>query len=218
MNQTDSSFILPSPSPFLKSAQFADDVQLMTGRAPRRCPGGRMGLLTLVLGGARSGKSRFAEQRAAAHTAVIYLATARPGDAALAERIARHQERRAPLGWRTVEEPWDVVEVLCGGTPPEACVLLECLTLWVTNLLLGLPGRDALDDAAVAARVAGLAEAAAGRAGPLIVVSSEVGCGIIPDNALARRFGDVLGDANQRLATAAAEVHVCWAGIPVRIK
>jgi adenosylcobinamide kinase / adenosylcobinamide-phosphate guanylyltransferase len=177
-----------------------------------------MGLLTLVLGGARSGKSRFAEERAAAHTPVIYLATAQPGDAALAERIARHRQRRTPLAWRTVEEPWDVVEVLRGCTPPEACVLLECVTLWVTNLLLGLPGRDALDDDAIGAQVNALVEAAAGREGPLIVVSSEVGCGIIPANALARRFGDVLGDANQRLAAAAAEVYVCWAGIPVRIK
>ena len=75
-----------------------------------------------------------------------------------------------------------------------------------------------LNDDAVGARMDELIEAAAGRVGPLIVVSSEVGCGLIPANALARRFGDVLGDANQRLARAAAEVHVCWAGIPVRIK
>jgi adenosylcobinamide kinase/adenosylcobinamide-phosphate guanylyltransferase len=177
-----------------------------------------MGLLTLVLGGARSGKSRFAEQRAAAHTPVIYLATAQPGDTAMADRIARHQERRSRLAWRTVEEPWDVVEVLRGGAPPEACVLLECLTLWVTNLLLGLPGRDALDEEAIHQRMDELVAAAAGRAGPLLVVSSEVGCGIIPANDLARRFGEVLGDANQRLATAAAEVYFCWAGIPVRIK
>src|SRR5262245_47669904 len=89
-----SSFIFPSPPPFLKSAQIADDVQLMTGRAPRRCHGGRMGLLTLVLGGVRSGKRRFAEQRAAAHPSVIYLATAQTADAAKAERIALLQERR----------------------------------------------------------------------------------------------------------------------------
>jgi adenosylcobinamide kinase/adenosylcobinamide-phosphate guanylyltransferase len=177
-----------------------------------------MGLLTLVLGGVRSGKSHFAEQRAAAHTPVIYLATAQAEDAALAERIARHQERRTQLGWRTIEEPWDVVEVLREKTPSEGCVLLECLPLWVTNLLLGLPGRGALEDDGIGERIDALVEAAAGRVGPLIVVTSEVGCGLLPANALARRFGDVLGEANQRLARAAAQVHVCWAGIPVRIK
>jgi adenosylcobinamide kinase/adenosylcobinamide-phosphate guanylyltransferase len=177
-----------------------------------------MGLVTLVLGGARSGKSRFAEQLAAAHPTVVYLATAQPGDAAMTERIADHQQRRTSLAWRTVEEPWDVIEVLRGKTPPDACVLLECLTLWVTNLLLGLPGHDPLDAAGIGERMDELVETAAARTGGLIVVSSEVGCGVIPANDLARRFGDVLGDANQRLARAAADVHVCWAGIPVRIK
>jgi adenosylcobinamide kinase/adenosylcobinamide-phosphate guanylyltransferase len=97
-------------------------------------------------------------------------------------------------------------------------LLLECLTLWLTNLLVGLPGRDGLDDAAIARCVGDLATAAGKAHGPVIVVTGEVGSGIVPDNALARRFADVLGAANQRLAAAAAEVWWCVAGIPVRIK
>src|SRR5579884_683757 len=102
-----------------------------------------MGRLTLVLGGARSGKSRWAERLAAAHPAVTYLATAQPGDDEMAGRIARHRARRADYGpaWRTVEEPWDVAAAMAAVPPApvgEGCVLVECLTLWMTNLLLGL--------------------------------------------------------------------------------
>ena len=179
-----------------------------------------MGLLTLVVGGARSGKSRFAEQMAAAHRGVTYLATAQAGDAEMARRIATHRRRRAEQapGWVTIEEPWVVAPVVAAPGPAGGCVLLECLTLWVTNLLLGLPGRPALDDEEIGRRVGLLIDAARAGPGRLIVVSNEVGCGIVPDNALARRFGDVLGEANQRLAAAAAEVYGCVAGIPVRIK
>jgi adenosylcobinamide kinase/adenosylcobinamide-phosphate guanylyltransferase len=179
-----------------------------------------MGVLTLVVGGARSGKSRLAEQLAAAHARVTYLATAHAGDAEMARRIALHRRRRAEQvpGWHTVEEPWDVVPVVAVHDAAGDCVLLECLTLWITNLVLGLPGRPALDDEAIVRRLEQLIDAARAGAGRLIVVSNEVGCGIVPDNALARRFGDVLGEANQRLAAAAAEVYACVAGIPLRIK
>jgi adenosylcobinamide kinase/adenosylcobinamide-phosphate guanylyltransferase len=183
-----------------------------------------MGRLTLVLGGARSGKSRWAERLAAAHKAVTYLATAQPGDAEMAVRIARHRARRiaAAPAWRTVEEPWDVAAALAAVLPGpgdgEPCVLVECLTLWLTNLLLGLPGRAALDDGAVAGRVQGLIDAARAGSARVIVVSNEVGCGIVPESALARRFGDLLGEANQLLAAAGDEVHACVAGIPLRLK
>jgi adenosylcobinamide kinase/adenosylcobinamide-phosphate guanylyltransferase len=183
-----------------------------------------MARLTLVLGGVRSGKSRFAEVLARASQRVVYLATARPDDAEMAERIAVHRrrrERQAPA-WRTVEEPWDVpaalTAALAADPGPEACVLLECLSLWLTNLLVGLPARPALDDAAVAGRLDALLEAARAGSGRVVVVSSEVGCGLLPPNALARRFGDLLGEANQRLAAAADEVHACVAGIPVPLK
>ncbi len=183
-----------------------------------------MGRLTLVLGGVRSGKSRWAERLAAAHPAVTYLATAQAGDEEMAARIARHQARRAGMApaWRTLEEPWDVPAALAivpsvpaGGEP---CVLVECLTLWLTNLLLGLPGRPALDDDAVAGRVEEFIAAARKGSARVIVVSNEVGCGIVPESALARRFGDLLGEANQLLAAAADEAHACVAGIPLRLK
>ena len=184
-----------------------------------------MAVLALVVGGVRSGKSRWAEQLASARPRVTYLATAQAGDPEMARRIAIHRQRRAreAPAWRTVEEAWDVPAALAAaaqpGEPgPEPCVLLDCLTLWLTNLLVGLPGRPALDDAAVAGRVDALLGAARAGAGWVIVVSSEVGCGIMPANALARRFGDLLGEANQRLAAEAAEVYACLAGLPLRLK
>lgn len=178
-----------------------------------------MGKLTLILGGVRSGKSRLAEKLAAAQPPVTYLATAQPGDAEMAQRIARHRGRRAQLPgpWRTVEEPWDVVAAV-RNHGAEGTVLLECLTLWVTNRLVGLPDRPAQEDAAVLAEVDALAAAVDAVPARVLVVSNETGLGIMPANALARRFGDLLGEANQKLAAAAAEVHLCVAGLPLRIQ
>jgi adenosylcobinamide kinase/adenosylcobinamide-phosphate guanylyltransferase len=184
-----------------------------------------MAHLTLVLGGVRSGKSRFAEQLAAAHPPVTYLATAQERlegaetDAEMAERIARHRRRREAMSppWQTVEEPWDVARAVTTHGRV-GCVLVECLTLWLTNLLVSGPGRPELQDSDILAAVDALAAAAATVPARVIVVSNEVGCGITPVNALARRFGDVMGDANQRLAAAAAEVYGCMAGIPLRLK
>jgi adenosylcobinamide kinase/adenosylcobinamide-phosphate guanylyltransferase len=175
--------------------------------------------LTLVLGGVRSGKSRFAEELARAAPPVTYLATAVPGDAEMARRIARHQERRGQYRppWRCIEEPWNVVEAIRAHAL-SGCVLLECLTLWVSNLLLGSPERGGLSDAEILAKADALAEISRAVPGRVIVVSNEVGCGIIPENALAQRYGDLLGETNQRLAAAAVEVYVCMAGIPLRIK
>jgi adenosylcobinamide kinase/adenosylcobinamide-phosphate guanylyltransferase len=175
-----------------------------------------MARLTLILGGVRSGKSRLAEELAAANPPVIYLATALAGDAEMAERIARHRRRRSP-DWRTVEEPWDVVAALKKHLS-DGCVVLECLTLWLTNLMLGLPQHAARDDASILGEVDALIGVAGSGNGRLIVVSNEVGCGIMPANELSRRFADVLGEANQRLASAAEEVFACWAGIPHKLK
>jgi adenosylcobinamide kinase/adenosylcobinamide-phosphate guanylyltransferase len=184
-----------------------------------------MAHLTLIVGGVRSGKSRFAEQLAAAHPPVTYLATARAflegtdADAEMVERIARHQQRRAAFAhpWETNEEPWDVAGAIAahGGT---GCVLVECLTLWLTNLLVGGPGHPGLANVDILTEVDALAEAARRSPVRVIVVSNEVGLGIMPINALARRFGDLVGDANQRLAAVAAEVYGCMAGIPLRLK
>ena len=176
-----------------------------------------MAHLTLVVGGVRSGKSRFAEQLAQAHPPVTYLATARAGDAEMARRIARHRQRRA-ADWRTVEESWDLPAAVAGLVAGPGCVLVECLTLWLTNLLVGLPERAACTEAEALAEVDALVAGLRQGSGRLVVVSNEVGWGIIPANELARRFGDLLGEANQRLAAAATEVYACVAGIPVRIK
>lgn len=186
-----------------------------------------MARLTLIVGGVRSGKSRFAEQLAAAHVPVTYLATAVPPelmpgaepDADMAGRIERHRRRRAALSppWRTVEEPWDVPAAVAAHGAAGA-VLVECLTLWVSNLLLGLPGRAALPEAEINAFVERLAQAGQEVPARVIVVSNEVGCGIIPANALARRYGDLLGEANQLVAAQATDVYGCLAGIPRRWK
>jgi adenosylcobinamide kinase / adenosylcobinamide-phosphate guanylyltransferase len=175
-----------------------------------------MAHLTLIVGGVRSGKSRLAEQLASASPPVTYLATALPGDAEMAERIRRHRQRRSP-DWRTVEEPWDVVATVAKHLG-DGCVVLECLTLWVTNLIVGLPDHSARRDAGILKEIDALIEAAQAGAGRLIVVSNEVGCGVMPANELSRRFADVLGETNQRLASAADEVFACWAGIAHRLK
>ncbi len=178
-----------------------------------------MAQLTLVLGGMRSGKSRFAEELARTAPPVTYLATAVAGDAEMSQRIVWHRQRRAQYrpAWQCVEEPWHITEAIRthGKT---GCVLLDCLTLWITNMLLGSPAQPGLSDAEILAEADVLADAARTVPSRVIVVSSEVGCGIIPVDALARRFADLLGEANQRLAAAAAEVHVCLAGLPLRIK
>lgn len=171
--------------------------------------------LTLVTGGRRSGKSRWAEELAGRRAPVTYLATAQAGDAEMARRIAEHRRRRDPA-WRTVEEPWDVAAIVAGHR--EGSLLVECVTLWLTNLVVGLPGRPAVPDDEARRRVTGLIEAARTAAGPVIVVTNEVGAGVLPANALARRFADLLGEANQRLAAAAAAVYWCVAGIPLPLK
>lgn len=164
--------------------------------------------LTLVLGGTRSGKSAYAEGLLAGGPA-LYLATGQPGDAEMAERIRRHRERRGPA-WATVEEPLELAAALDRHARPERPVLVDCLTLWLSNLLLA--GRD-LD----AAR-AGLVQALPGLAGPVVLVSNEVGLGIVPDNALARRFRDEAGRLHQEVAAIARRVVFVSAGLPLMLK
>ena len=167
--------------------------------------------LIYVTGGARSGKSRFAEARAAAlgGAQVTYLATAQAFDAEMAERIGRHRLER-PLGWRTLEEPLEVPAAL-GGV--RGVLLLDCLSLWVSNLML-----RGDDDEAILAAAGALLQTQAGRGGPLIAVSNEVGSGIVPDNALARRYRDTLGRVNQAVAAASDEAWLLASGLPLRLK
>jgi adenosylcobinamide kinase / adenosylcobinamide-phosphate guanylyltransferase len=170
---------------------------------------GGHGLITLVLGGARSGKSRYAEWLIATYPQPwIYVATAEARDDEMAERIAEHKARRGE-GWQAIEAKHDLAEAL-HAAPPGAVVLIDCLTLWLSNLLEG--GSD------IEAQTAGLHEALAQRTGPTVIVSNEVGLGIVPDNALARRFRDLQGNLNQRLAAQASRVIMMVAGLAVAVK
>jgi adenosylcobinamide kinase / adenosylcobinamide-phosphate guanylyltransferase len=167
------------------------------------------GCLTLVIGGARSGKSAYAERLVTGEPAPwTYVATAEPFDEEMAERIATHRSRRGE-GWTTVEASLDLagaIDALPAGRP----VLVDCLTIWLSNQMLA--GRNA-DEA-----LAGLAEVLASRRGPWVVVSNEVGQGIVPDNRLARQFRDAAGRLNQRVAAAADRVYLMVAGLPLEVK
>jgi adenosylcobinamide kinase/adenosylcobinamide-phosphate guanylyltransferase len=137
----------------------------------------------------------------------------------MATRIGKHRAARAARTppWSTVEEPWDVPAQVA-AQPQAGCLLLEDLGLWLTNLLIGLPGRPACTDAEVQCELDRLLAALEAGSGRAVIVSQEVGLGIVPVNALARRFGDLLGAANQHLAARADAVYLCVAGIPMRIK
>ncbi len=146
--------------------------------------------LVLLLGGVRSGKSRMAVRLAAAGgRQVVVVATGEARDEEMAERIRRHRAER-PRDWQTVEEPLDLEGALA-GVPEEACALVECLTLWVSNLL-----ERSLSDPGIEDRARKAAALAASRAAGTVAVTNEVGWGVVPDNALARRFSDVLGRVN----------------------
>ncbi len=165
---------------------------------------------TLVLGGARSGKSGHAERLAGeSGLAPVYVATAQALDDEMARRIAAHRARRGP-DWRTVEEPLDLVATLRHECAPERIVLVDCLTLWLTNLMVA--GRM------VEAECAGLLDALPSLTGPVVLVSNEVGQGITPDNAMARRFIDHAGRLHQGIAEQADAVVLMTAGLPHRLK
>ncbi|QPC44372.1 bifunctional adenosylcobinamide kinase/adenosylcobinamide-phosphate guanylyltransferase [Kaustia mangrovi] len=164
----------------------------------------------LVLGGARSGKSRHAEARGAGHRGPKrYIATAEAGDEEMAARIAAHRADRG-AGWETIEAPRDLVSALRAAMAADAFVLVDCVTVWLSNVMLA----EEDPKAAVAALLDVLEEAR----GTVVLVSNEVGLGIVPDNALARRFRDVAGRANQQLAAACDEVVFVAAGLPLTLK
>jgi adenosylcobinamide kinase/adenosylcobinamide-phosphate guanylyltransferase len=165
--------------------------------------------LTLVLGGARSGKSRHAEALVTALPQPwFYIATGEPRDNEMAARIAEHRARRGAQ-WQTIEAPRDLAAALA-TVPAGATVLIDCLTLWLSNVMLA--GAD------VEAETGRFERALSGRTGPVILVANEVGLGIVPENALARRFRDAAGRVNQRLASVADRVVLLVAGIPVKVK
>ena len=168
-----------------------------------------MAPLILVLGGARSGKSRRAEELIAEYAPPwTYIATAEALDDEMRERIAAHRARR-DARWQTIEAPHALADAV-RQVPADRPLLIDCVTLWLSNRLLA--------DADLEREVPALLDALAGRSGATIVVSNEVGLGIVPDNALARRFRDAAGVANQGIAARADRVEFIAAGLALRLK
>lgn len=168
------------------------------------------GKSVLVLGGARSGKSSYAEKMAqSSGLQPLYLATGRAFDGEMENRIAIHRDRRGS-DWQTVEEPLDLVSALTLHVAVDRFVLVDCLTLWLTNLMMA--ERD------VAAETAGLVAMLPNLAGPVVFVSNEVGFGIVPENRMAREFRDHAGFLHQAVAAVADEVYLIAAGSPLKMK
>ncbi len=165
--------------------------------------------ITLVLGGARSGKSAYAERMINAHGPGLYIATAEISDPEIAERVRIHRGRRGE-NWTTVEEPLELVQALKDHVRPGRIALVECLTIWLSNLMAA--GRD------VGAETVALIETLGGLSDPVVLVSNEVGLGGIPGNRVAREFLDAAGQLNQLAAMAADRVVLVTAGLPMVLK
>lgn len=167
--------------------------------------------LTLVLGGARSGKSRHAELLVRqTGLARVYIATAQAFDDEMATRIAHHRATRAADGWTTVEEPLALAKAIAAARATDAAILVDCLTLWLSNVLLA--GR------ALAFEQQRLLETLAAGTSPVVLVSNEVGMGIVPGTPLGREFRDAQGRLNQALAEVCAHVVFVAAGLPLILK
>lgn len=195
-----------APTPRTKTGAVA---RLRRATAPIPPP-----LVTLVIGGARSGKSRHAERLVATYAAArdatrVYVATAEAHDQEMRARIAHHRQQRGP-GWVTRESPLDLVETLVAECAATRVVLVDCLTLWLSNLMHA--GRDVDAETDRLVRLMRVLE------GPVVFVTNEVGLGIVPDNALARAFRDHAGRMNQAIAATAQRVHFVAAGLPLVLK
>ncbi|HZA56901.1 MAG TPA: bifunctional adenosylcobinamide kinase/adenosylcobinamide-phosphate guanylyltransferase [Candidatus Udaeobacter sp.] len=168
--------------------------------------------IILITGGARSGKSKYAEQRAGEMgDRRLYVATAEAKDEEMSQRIAEHQKRRGNQ-WRTIEEPVELAEALQAQRGKTDSALVDCLTLWISNLLTGR------DEKYVEEKVEQLVETLPQLDFHVVLVTNEVGWGIVPDNPLARQFRDLAGWTNQRIAQATDEVVLMVAGVPMIVK
>jgi len=164
----------------------------------------------LVIGAARSGKSRYALELAEGTAADrLYLATAEPGDAEMADRIARHRAERGS-GWRTCEAPLELAAALAEAARPGRIVLVDCLTLWLSNLMMS--------DLNIEMQITGFVDVLAELSGPTVIVANEVGAGIVPATPLGRAFRDWQGRLNQAAAAACDAVVVVQAGLPTQLK
>jgi adenosylcobinamide kinase / adenosylcobinamide-phosphate guanylyltransferase len=173
----------------------------------------RQGSVTLVLGGVRSGKSRYAQQLAEQSHRVVFVATATSSDDEMRRKIARHREDR-PAEWLTVEEPLELPRVLAQHGPECDVMLVDCLTIFAANLLeVEGENRDAIER-----RVAELCTALRSTACAVVLVSNEVGSGVVPAYPLGRRYRDLLGEINQSVARAADDVVLMVAGLPLALK
>ncbi len=178
-----------------------------------------MNSFTLVTGGSRSGKSAFAQKLAEDIDAPrLFLATCPRLDPEMDERIRRHCREREGHGWQTMEEPLRIIERL-EQMPAGSTVLIDCLTLWVSNLMHEAEqAGGAVSEEQIASLAAQLGAAARRHQGRVLAVTNEVGLGIVPDNAAARRFRDLAGRCNQATAALADEVYLVCSGIPLRLK
>jgi adenosylcobinamide kinase / adenosylcobinamide-phosphate guanylyltransferase len=166
--------------------------------------------ISLVLGGARSGKSQFAENLAiTGNKNRIYLATSQAYDSEMQQRIDQHKTDRG-AGWTTVEEQLDICKILVQSCAPDTVILVDCLTLWVTNLMMA--------EADISKAFVALCTLIPSLNGDVIFVSNEVGQGIVPDNAMARQFRDHAGRLHQQLAACADDVYFITAGLSQRLK
>ncbi len=166
-----------------------------------------------ITGGARSGKSRLAENLAAQFGAPLcYIATAQAEDDEMRERVARHRERRG-AEWQTIEEPLSLTEAVRKHQGRYRAILVDCVTLWLANMLAKYDDGEKL-----LAAVDSFTALFPGLETPLVIVSNEVGMGIVPENDLARRFRDLAGIANEKVARAADEVYVTFSGLPLKLK
>jgi adenosylcobinamide kinase/adenosylcobinamide-phosphate guanylyltransferase len=178
----------------------------------------------LIIGGARSGKSQLAEARAIeSGLRVIYVATAQAQDEEMERRVAHHRARR-PAEWGLVEAPLNLVDALILNAAPDACLLVDCLTLWLTNLFFaGQAAKQAgaaraIDCPLLAEGTRTLVETLPKLPGRVIVVTNEVGCGVVPGEPLARLFADEQGRLNQRVAAVCERVSFVAAGLAIELK
>jgi adenosylcobinamide kinase/adenosylcobinamide-phosphate guanylyltransferase len=168
----------------------------------------------LIIGGARSGKSSFALTLAQEYPGDerIFIATCVPRDDEMKQRVARHQKERNPE-WKTLEIPIRIADTIIEKSPTTDLILIDCLTLWVSNLIL-----DIRDEAGIYREIERMIESLRASRCPVILVSNEVGCGIVPENPLARFFRDVSGRVNQQVAGVCSKVFWMAAGIPISVK